>query len=244
MTADDFEQYDAAYVLGSLPDNDRQAFEAHMLTCAACRARVAELEGLPALLFLAPDAAYDAPPALSGELAWVGHAAAVPAPRNTDQTAVDGAESPHPAAPLTRQKAWWSRRGFLVSLASIAAASCVATAVAVSWPAQPDPYSPTATSMAFVNVGDAPFQAHAELVASETWEKVNLWCTYRTSDIPPGNYLAVVRGKSGRSTVIGSWPGLPGQTTVVRVPTGFHVGEIASIDITTDSGQTLSRLTL
>ncbi len=47
---DHFEHDDAAYVLGALSAVERAAFEAHLSTCSDCRARVAELADLPALL--------------------------------------------------------------------------------------------------------------------------------------------------------------------------------------------------
>ena len=42
--------WDAAYVLGSLSGTERREFEAHMATCPSCKAAVAELSGMPALL--------------------------------------------------------------------------------------------------------------------------------------------------------------------------------------------------
>ena len=47
-------EWDAAYVLGSLDSTDRRTFEDHLRTCAACRAAVAELAGMPGLLRLVP----------------------------------------------------------------------------------------------------------------------------------------------------------------------------------------------
>lgn len=49
-TTDPFESFDAAYVLGSLSPEDRQAFEAHLEGCAECSGSVAALAGLPGLL--------------------------------------------------------------------------------------------------------------------------------------------------------------------------------------------------
>ena len=43
----------AGYVLGGLTPAEQQAFEAHLATCPACRAEVAELDPLPVLLDLA-----------------------------------------------------------------------------------------------------------------------------------------------------------------------------------------------
>ena len=47
---DPYATWDAAYVLGSLSGNERREFEAHLATCPRCRAAVAELSGIPALL--------------------------------------------------------------------------------------------------------------------------------------------------------------------------------------------------
>ncbi len=41
--ADGYAMWDAAYVLGALPDADRHEFETHMAGCASCRDAVAEL---------------------------------------------------------------------------------------------------------------------------------------------------------------------------------------------------------
>jgi|SRR5271166_344836 len=48
--SDDYALWDAAYVLGSLSNNDRREFEAHLGTCRSCRESVSELSGMPALL--------------------------------------------------------------------------------------------------------------------------------------------------------------------------------------------------
>jgi hypothetical protein len=47
---DQYAEWDAAYVLGALSPSDRRAYERHLAECAACRAAVAELAGMPGLL--------------------------------------------------------------------------------------------------------------------------------------------------------------------------------------------------
>lgn len=49
---DRYSTWDAAYVLGSLSSEERREYEAHLTTCPQCRAGVAELSGMPALLSL------------------------------------------------------------------------------------------------------------------------------------------------------------------------------------------------
>lgn len=51
---DDYADWDAAYVLGALPAAERREYEDHLAGCAACRAAVAELAGMPGLLAQLP----------------------------------------------------------------------------------------------------------------------------------------------------------------------------------------------
>ncbi|TDN44215.1 putative zinc finger protein [Curtobacterium flaccumfaciens] len=50
MSDDRYAEWDAAYVLGSLPPDERLEYERHLETCDRCAAAVAELVGLPGLL--------------------------------------------------------------------------------------------------------------------------------------------------------------------------------------------------
>ncbi|MCS6548371.1 zf-HC2 domain-containing protein [Curtobacterium flaccumfaciens pv. flaccumfaciens] len=50
MSDDKYAEWDAAYVLGSLPASERLEYERHLETCDRCAAAVAELVGLPGLL--------------------------------------------------------------------------------------------------------------------------------------------------------------------------------------------------
>jgi anti-sigma factor RsiW len=55
MTAnDDYSEWDAAYVLGSLDAAERREFEGHLAGCASCQSAVAELAGMPGLLAQVP----------------------------------------------------------------------------------------------------------------------------------------------------------------------------------------------
>lgn len=47
---DEFATWDAAYVLGALPPDERRLYEDHVADCAACTARLAEIASLPGLL--------------------------------------------------------------------------------------------------------------------------------------------------------------------------------------------------
>src|SRR4051794_39128306 len=61
MTAiDPFEYDDAAYVLGALTGDERRAFETHLHSCPACRARVDEVRSTADLLAVLPRTLADA----------------------------------------------------------------------------------------------------------------------------------------------------------------------------------------
>ncbi|WP_227979183.1 anti-sigma factor family protein [Nocardia spumae] len=51
---DEYATWDAPYVLGALPQEQRLAYENHLTDCTDCRAAVAELSGLPGLLSRVP----------------------------------------------------------------------------------------------------------------------------------------------------------------------------------------------
>ena len=63
-----------AYLLRSLPDPERGAFEDHLLDCASCRSEVRELGHLPGMLALVPpEGASDPPPSVLAGLLEAVH---------------------------------------------------------------------------------------------------------------------------------------------------------------------------
>ena len=55
-TVDQYRDWDAAYVLGSLSPQERHEFELHLADCPDCSAAVAELAGIPGILAALPAA--------------------------------------------------------------------------------------------------------------------------------------------------------------------------------------------
>lgn len=241
MTADEFKTFDAPYVLGSLAEDDRDRFEAHLQDCEACVLRVAELWSLPAALALAPLAAFDAEPGQTGStLAVPGSATA------TDDAAADRA-APLPATLLprllTRTSTQRRRRRYLTAAAAVGVAACLAGlgSVATGRP-RPDPNQVSPQAVVLTSADrSAPLSAAVQVVTHDNWDEVHLWCTYRAGAPYRGSYRAVAVAAGGRSAVIGVWPGVPGQTTVLRVPTTFHNGEIDSVRILDEAGNTISQ---
>jgi hypothetical protein len=110
MSEHPFEMYDGAYILGALSDDDRRAYEQHLLVCDRCSASVAQLRDIPQAL------------------------AAVPASVLEDET-----PTPSLLAPLSRQaRRERNRRRWIVGgLAAAAAACIVALSIVVAQPDHP-----------------------------------------------------------------------------------------------------------
>jgi hypothetical protein len=65
---DPFATFDAAYVLGALSPEDRQAYELHLRECADCTRSVQDLAGLPGLLSQVTPEMIESEPSLEGLL--------------------------------------------------------------------------------------------------------------------------------------------------------------------------------
>lgn len=239
MNEDPFETLDASYVLGSLSQAERLEFEEHLLTCDACAARVADLQELPGLLALAPAWAFDGRQPGDADLVDDDPLLTLSA---AAQSQVPGTLLPRLLRQVHRER---QRRRLVAVTAVVAAAACIVALVLVVLPGQRGggiPAHAPAQAVALSNLVDAPVVAEADVVTTDTWARVDLWCTYNGGS--GGVYDLVARSKDGSSMQIGSWPVVPGQTVVMRVPTQLHTADLQSIDITTTSGLTVSRLSL
>src|SRR5258708_8752343 len=104
--SDEYAQWDAAYVLGSLTDADRSEYEAHLRGCPACRQSVDELSGMPAILgqltpdeFAAIDDAADEAPPLNPRV-LLSLVASVNRRRRNARVPTSGAAPPAPPPPV------------------------------------------------------------------------------------------------------------------------------------------------
>ena len=225
MNADKYQTYDAAYVLGALSAADKHAFELHLGSCDACAERVAEAAAATSLLALAPSSALQMP-GTDANAPW----AQEPLP----DTLLPRLLQLVPRKRPTRRSVW--------AAGTAAAAACLVLVSALVIPRHgPASSSPPQAATTMSNVGTAPIKASVQVVTHDSWAQVNVWFTYQAHTFTEGNYQAVARNKDGRSEIIGTWPGIPGQTAVVRTPTHFHTDELASIDIVNAQGTVVSR---
>jgi anti-sigma-K factor RskA len=111
---DRWEDAAGAYVLGALPDDERVGFEAHVETCASCRAELEELRG-------AAEALPVSPPAMRPPVALKARIMAE-VEREAALLAAAGPQADRPAAKSRRER----RRWFGMPVGAIAALACVA----------------------------------------------------------------------------------------------------------------------
>ncbi len=251
MTGDPFEHDDAAYVLGSLSTADRDAFEAHLESCEDCIRRVAALWPTPNLLRLAPPRAFSSDVSEFTDLPSRGDTTD-PAPTlNThfggveEQSAPSAAQLPEELLPsmLRAVRRERGRRRLMDRALVAVAAACIAAMVAILTVGRPHASVTSASGPAYTTTVSTPIlAAHVSVTPHDSWDQVNLACTYTSQIYRPGNYTAVATDRTGRREVIGSWPAIPGQTVVVRTPTSFHAGDISMISIMDTAGEAVAKM--
>ena len=226
MDDDRYLTWDAAYVLGSLSANERGEYEAHLAGCPRCRAAVAELSGIPALLAL-----------LDPE----------------DVRALDEAEPP-PLRPevldsLVEKVRWRRRRSRWVSSIALAAAAALLAVVlvfAVSpgfFGLQSETPQATGTTLEMTKMAPTPINATVTLNSYAWGTRIDMACTYGdwgNRDAPPQNLGMVVVGRDGSHAEVATWLGLSGATALPSANTPKPIDEIAAVQlVSTDSGEVL-----
>jgi Putative zinc-finger len=217
-----FAEWDGAYVLGSLSPADRLAFEQHLSGCADCARGVRELAGMPGLLSrVRPDVLENA-----------------------------GVVDPVPDTllpSLVHKVRRTQRRRVLASAAGIAAAAVVAVvALTVGGDdAGPPPASVPAAGRAMLPLGGAPVHATVAL-ESVTWgTRLDLTCTYESSDYAAPDsvtYAVVVRTRDGGTEQVGTWKSVQGKTMRLTAATAASRADIASVEVRTTEGKPVLRL--
>jgi anti-sigma factor RsiW len=232
-----FAHQDGAYVLGALSPAERQEYERHLGGCAECAQAVRELAGLPGLLSRVDPAVLESPPPPQ------------PLPATLLPTLVD------------RVRRTRRRRAFItvgVSAAAVTAIAVGSLALTGSFDgesprAKPSsstssaaPTSPVARAMQPVG----PVAVRASVVfESVAWgTRLDLSCTYvgdggDYEPAPGATYVLVVKTRDGRAEPVGTWRAQPGTTTRLSAATASGVDDISSVEVQTEQGKPVLRLT-
>ncbi|OBJ27859.1 anti-sigma factor family protein [Mycobacterium colombiense] len=224
---DSYAMWDAAYVLGSLPAPQRREFETHMVHCPDCRAAVADLSGVPALLSQ-----------LDGD-----EVAAM------DQSGPSPEMSPKLLPSLLATVRWRRRRTRVVTwVASAAAAAVLAIGVFVGlegWSSTPS-QQVTASSEPMAQVGTSLLTSSVA-VSSQHWgTSIDLRCVCLAPLTAHHDTLAmVVVGRDGSQTRLATWVAVPGHTATPAGAISTPVDQIAAVQVVAaDSGQVLLQRSL
>ena len=249
---DRYAEWDAAYVLGALSPSDRRAYERHLAECAACRAAVAELAGMPGLLSTLTPAHADALVADDSGSELPDGGGSAPYDVGPEPAPVVSLASLAGAARRSR-----TRRRSLTAVA--ASALLVAGAVGGSMLAgsglfgAPDGVGTTPPSAAVAAartvelrpVGDADMRAEL-VVTPTTWGTSLEWsCHYPPrpgqkqpdgtyTPAEPVRYELVLVGQDGARTVAGTWSWSGGTTTGLDASSAVPLTEVDRIEITLD----------
>jgi len=220
MSIDQFAQYDAAYVLGALSPEDRLAFEAHLETCTTCADGVRDLAGLPGLMARVPLEQVLAPP--------------------VEQPPATVLPSLSLAVRRERRRRRW------VTAAGLAAAAVLAVgAVAVvgSRTGTPGP-ARAAAGIPMTQVVRAPLHASARFVDMAWGTRIDLTCTYDTTDawLSGATYALVVVDRTGGSQQVATWTAVPGKVSTVMAASSWKQADMSRIEIRTMSGQPVLQL--
>ncbi|KWX25816.1 zf-HC2 domain-containing protein [Mycolicibacterium wolinskyi] len=216
---DRYATWDAAYVLGSLDSNERREYETHLAGCAQCRAAVAELSGMPALLAML-------------EL--------------DDVRALDEAEPEPPLRPEVlqsvlnkvssrRRRSRWITSGAVgLAAALLAVGMVIAIRPEIIGLQRGAEQQQTAQMLEMTKVSQTPINASIAMTSYGWGTRIDMACTYGDwgrRDAPPQNLGMVVVGRDGSREEIATWLGLSGATALPSGNTQKPMEEIAAVQM-------------
>ncbi|KUI48286.1 anti-sigma factor [Mycobacterium sp. GA-1199] len=223
---DRYATWDAAYVLGSLPEQERREFEAHLATCERCTAAVAELRDIPPLLSGVEAAEFDGltpaqaepPPELLGGLLDTVRA-------------------------RRRRSRWMASAAIGVAAALLAIGIVVAVRPETFGLQTGAPPQATGQQLEMTKVSETPINATISMTGYGWGTRIDMACTYGDwgrRDAPPQNLGMVVVGHDGSRNQVATWLGVSGATALPSATTPMQMNEIAAVQLVSpDSGEVL-----
>lgn len=216
---------DAAYLLGALEPDERQAYERHLASCPICQQSTAELSGLPAVLALVDPASLDT---LEAE----------PLPESL---------LPRLLAEVNRHRSRRTLRtaatGFLVA--------CLLVGLAFGgvryWS---DTQRPHTLVMQAVGPDSAGIYATVRLLGDGSATRIQLDCGYHSNSAVnyPGesepSYRMVVFNRAGMMRDLGSWTPQRGEDVEIIRDSPWRRQALSRIEIATTTGEVVLQLRL
>lgn len=224
---DRYAMWDAAYVLGSLSAAQRREFETHMAHCPACRAAVADLSGVPALLSQLD----------RDDVAAIDESG--PAPEMSEELLPS----------LLAAVRWRRRRTRVVTwVASAAAAAVLAIGVFVglqAWSSTPA-QQVTVSAQPMAQVGTSLLTSSVQVSGQHWGTSITLRCVCLAPLNAHHDTLAmVVVGRDGSQTRLATWVAVPGHTATPAGAISTPVDQIAAVQVVAaDSGKVLLQRSL
>jgi hypothetical protein len=212
--ADPFIHDDAAYVLGALSADEREAFEVHLRDCDACFLRVQELSGMASLLQDVTEA---------------------------DVLAIDERPPDTLLPRLMRQASARRRRSrTLIGALAAVAAACAISLVVVLWPSSS---APAPAGQAFKPLAATPVAAKAVLTSKAWGTSIELNCRYVHSGVDHAwTYELIVYDRAGNKHFAGDWTVPPDKDISYTTGTSLDKSQIAKLVIALPDGERVLRL--
>jgi len=230
-------EWDAAYVLGALDAEDRRAYERHVAVCDRCRAAVADLAGMPALLALVPAGEVPGFVAPGADEADVAGAQGVAAPANV----VDlGAVAARLRRGQVRRR--WTAAAVAAGLLVVGGGAGWAVSSAVG-PDGGSSVSASATTVNLAPVGGSGVTAELSLDPVAWGTRVSWSCRYPADAGPAStitgpyaastatSYSLVLVDRDGSESTVGTWAPSGTGASGLHASTSIAKQDVASVEI-------------
>ncbi len=211
---DPYLEWNAAYVLGSLPPSERREYEQHLAKCLNCTRSVSSLAGMAGILASVPS-----------ESAF--------ALLESDSASSEQKDTPAGMLPKLLRAAIRQRRRTRIGVAVLVAA-VAATVVAIPLLIVRDVPVSEPHRIALSQTIPSPITADVALIPESWGTRIDGVCRYaRPADGKgvPFDYAIYITTRDGISTEIASWTASPGSELPFTAMTRVPAGEISSIDI-------------
>ncbi len=229
---DQYVQWDAAYVLGSLPPSERRDYERHLAGCAACSAAVADLAVMPGLL------ATVEPQDVPATAATVVQVAASPVPgeHRRGEALLSGLVT---GVRRRRRRLLLAAGALMVGLSAATAGITLAIATQAA-PGQVQTIQAGGTKLLSFTGPATSLKASGTITPRSWGTQLDWTCDYKDTDEssaadPHGagatRYSLVILDASGHETAVASWSARPGIVVAPTATTSVPLASIRRVDI-------------